>query len=134
MNWYVLIAGLIAAGVVVGHFLMGSKLYLSPMLAAEFDAVAKKTMHAVFHYLSVFLILAAGVLLAAGTGCTGLGDLTGAVRFIAVNFLAFAAWQVVLALGSGIEKPLTKMFQWVLFLLIGVLALLGTCGTTCPLQ
>jgi hypothetical protein len=131
MNWFVLVAGLVAAGVVVGHFLMGTKLYLAPMLAADFDAVARKVMHAVFHYVSVFLVLAAVVLLAAGSGCTGLGDLTGAVRFIAVSFLAFAVWQVVLALGSGIKQPLTRMFQWIPFLVIGILALMGTCSCSC---
>ena len=50
MNALVLTAGIFAFGVVIGHFTLGAKLYLKPMLAAEFDPVAKRVMLCVFHY------------------------------------------------------------------------------------
>lgn len=33
MNWYITIAGLIGAFTVIGHFAMGSKQFLKPMLS-----------------------------------------------------------------------------------------------------
>jgi magnesium-transporting ATPase (P-type) len=57
MNWYIIIAGLIGALTTIGHFAMGSKEFLRPMLEASFDPVPKKVMHCVFHYVSAYLIL-----------------------------------------------------------------------------
>ena len=42
MDWYIIIAGLIAAATTVGHFAVGSKQFLKPMLGASFDPVPKK--------------------------------------------------------------------------------------------
>ena len=57
MNWYMLIAGIIALFAVIGHFTIGRKLFLMPTLKADFDVVAKKIMHCLFHYSSVWLVL-----------------------------------------------------------------------------
>jgi len=58
MNAFIIIAGSIALATTVGHFAVGSKQFLKPMLEAEFDAVPKKVMHGVFHYVSAFAIFA----------------------------------------------------------------------------
>ena len=125
MNWLVFVGGLFGAFVVFGHFAMGSKQYLQPMLDAKFDPVPKKVMHCVFHYVSAYLILSTLALLGVGLG---IGDGEGTallVRFISLNYLAFGVWQIVLVAMSGIQGGITKIFQWVLFLIIGVLAWLG---------
>ena len=68
MNWTIFIAGVGAVFVTLGHFAVGSKLYLKPMLQASFDDVPKKVNHCVFHYVSVFLVLSAIFLLLVGAG------------------------------------------------------------------
>ncbi len=124
MNWFVIFAGVFSAFTVIGHFTMGNKMYLQPMLAAEFDPVPKKVMLSVFHYVSVFLILATLALLAVGFGY--LADPSSLlVRFIALNYAFFAVWQIAIAATSGIEKGVFKLFQWVFFVIIAVLAWLG---------
>ena len=125
MNWLVTIAGAVAAFMVVGHFVVGTKRFLKPMLAADFDPVARKTMHCVFHYVSAFLILSSVALLLFGTGIVDVPGSVPMVKFIALNYAAFAVWQIVIALTSGIERPLMKMFQWTMFAAIAVCAWLG---------
>jgi len=124
MNWPLVISGLFAGFTTVGHFTMGSKMYLQPMMQADFDPVAKKIMHSVFHYVSVFLILSSAALLALGFGITfSLDEML--VKFIAFNYAGFAVTQISLALTSDIEKSLFKMFQWTFFVLIATFAWLG---------
>ncbi len=92
MNWFVSVAGIFSAFTVIGHFTMGSKEYLKPMLAAEFDQVPKKVMHSVFHYSSAFLILATLALLGVGLGYLTDGSPSLLIRFIALNYALFAVW------------------------------------------
>lgn len=125
MNWFVLSAGVFSAFTVIGHFTMGVKQYLHPMLAAEFDVVSKKVMHSVFHYVSVFLITATIALLGVGLGYLANGSATLFVQFVAINYALFAIWQIAIAATSGIERGVFKLFQWVFFVIIAVLAWLG---------
>ncbi len=125
MNWYFLIAGLIAGFTIVGHFTVGSRDILKPMLEAGFDDVPKKVMHCVFHYISVYIVLSAITLLLLGFGVDLKSDTTLLVHFIAINYALFGVVQLILALTSNIPKPLFKLFQWVFFVLIAVFAWLG---------
>ena len=125
MNWLVLISGLVAAFCTVGHFAIGSKQYLQPMLQASFDDVAKKVMHCVFHYVSVYLVLSTAFLIAVGFGYKFNTDATRMVQFIAVHFALFAATQLIIAATSKIQNAAFKMFQWIIFVVIAVLAWIG---------
>jgi hypothetical protein len=125
MNWLVLIAGLASAFTTIGHFVIGTKQYLAPMLAASFDDVPKKVMHSVFHYVSVFQIMSTLALLAVGLGLVTAGQPSLLVRFVALNYVLFAVAQIVLAATSGIDRAVLKMFQWVFFVVIAALAWLG---------
>lgn len=125
MNWYVFISGLFAAFVVIGHFAVGSKEYLKPMLDASFDDIPKKVMQCVFHYVSTYLILSTIALLMIGLGIGLQGDTTLLTRFIALNYAVFAVWQIILALSSKIPNGIFKMFQWILFALIAIFAWIG---------
>lgn len=126
MNMYLLIAGVLASLTVIGHFAVGQKSFLRPMVTAEFDEVAKQVMHSVFHYVSVFLLLSALVLLAAGLGYLNTQVSSALAVFIALNYTLFALWQVIIALKSGLERPLAKLFQWVFFVLIAFFAIVGS--------
>ena len=126
MNWFIIVSGLVCAFTTIGHFAVGSKEFLGPMLEASFDPVPKKVMHCVFHYVSAFLILSSISLLGIGFGVVE-GDGTALlVRFIAVNYAFFAVWQIALAATSGIQGGIFKLFQWIFFTLIAVFGIIGT--------
>jgi hypothetical protein len=125
MNWMILISGLAAGFVNLGHFTVGSRDFLKPMLQADFDDVPKKVMHCVFHYVSVYLILSFIVLMAIGLGFRfGTADKL-LVKFISINYFFFAITQIVIAAASNIPKGVIKLFQWIFFLIIVIFAWIG---------
>ncbi len=128
MNWLITISGIFALFTTVGHFAVGSKQFLKPMLEASFDPVAKKVMHCVFHYISTFLILSTITLLATGVGVVDIQHSAKVVQFIAINYAVFAIWQIILAITSGIPNGVFKLFQWVFFVIISGFALAGISG------
>jgi hypothetical protein len=125
MNWLLIIAGGFAGFATVGHLTVGTKNFLVPTLQASFDEVPKKVMHCLFHYVSAYLILTTIYLLAIGVGFKFGGGTTLLVKFIAVNYAAFALGQIIIALASKIQNALFKLFQWVFWTLIAVIAWLG---------
>jgi hypothetical protein len=125
MNTLLLISGAVAGFCTVGHFMIGRRSYLRPMLQASFDDVAKKVMHCVFHYVSVFLVLTSVTLLLLGFGVMPNPDASLTVKLIALHYALFAIAQIVIALVSGIERVLIKMFQWTIFVVIAIFAWLG---------
>ena len=125
MNWMIFISGLAAGFVNLGHFTIGSKEFLKPMLQADFDDVPQKVMHCVFHYVSIYLILSFIVLMAIGLGFSfGAADKL-LVKFIAVNYFFFAVTQIVIAAASNIPKGVIKLFQWIFFFRIVIFAWIG---------
>ena len=121
----ILIAGLAAGFVNLGHFTVGSKEFLRPMLRADFDEVPKKVMHCVFHYVSVYVVLSFIVLMAIGLGFSfGAAD-TLLVKFIAINYFLFGITQIVIATTSDIPNGAIKLFQWIFFMAIAIFAWLG---------
>jgi hypothetical protein len=126
MNWPILIAGVGAVFITLGHFAVGNKLYLKPMLLASFDDVPKKVNHCVFHYVSVFLVLSAIFLVLAGTGYLNQTGTSWLIKFISLNYGFFAVVQVIVAATSGIQNAIFKMFQWTLFTFVAVFAWVGT--------
>jgi hypothetical protein len=128
MNSMVITSGVLALFTTIGHFAVGSKDFLKPMLEATFDPIAKKVMHCVFHYISAFLILSTIALLGAGAGIIQPQGATLLIQFIALNYAVFAIWQIILASTSGIPRGVLKLFQWIFFVLIAAFALAGTCN------
>lgn len=126
MNSYTIAAGSIAGFMTIGHFVIGTKIYLNPMLAAKFDEVSRKVMHCVFHYVSTFLILSTIVLLSHGFDLYAPEGSGLLLKFISLNYAIFAAWQIGLAVQSKIDKWPFKLFQWPFFVLIAVLAWIGS--------
>ena len=63
MDYLLLTAGILAFGATIGHFTMGSKDFLKPILRSEADEIPKKVMHSLFHYMSVFMVLSTVILL-----------------------------------------------------------------------
>ncbi len=126
MNWPILISGLAAVFCTLGHFTVGRKQYLKPMLAASFDDVAKKVNHCVFHYVSAFLVLSAVCLVLIGAGLTFNTDTSLLVKFISIHYAVFALTQIIIAATSGIQNAVFKLFQWTIFVFIAVFGWIGT--------
>jgi len=125
MNWPIFIAGVGAGFITLGHFAVGSKQYLKPMLQASFDEVPKKINHCVFHYISVYLVLSTIFLLLTGIGYISQADNSWLVKFISINYGFFAVVQIVIAATSGIQNAIFKMFQWMLFAFVAAFAWVG---------
>ncbi len=125
MNWPIFIAGVGAGFITLGHFAVGSKQYLKPMLQASFDEVPKKINHCVFHYISVYLVLSTIFLLLTGIGYFSQADNSWLVKFISINYGFFAVVQIVIAATSGIQNAIFKMFQWMLFAFVAAFAWVG---------
>jgi hypothetical protein len=126
MNVYLIVAGIVALFTTVGHFTIGSKQFLQPMLASTFDPLTQKVMHCVFHYVSAFLILSTAAMLLIGFGVDLGAGTQLLVRFIALNYAGFAVWQIALASTSGIPNGVFKMFQWIFFALIAIFGWFGS--------
>jgi len=125
MNWLLFVSGLFAAFATVGHFTIGSKSFLKPMLQASFDEVAKKVMHCVFHYISANFILSTIVLLGLGIGINFKVDTALLVRFISIHYAVYTVTQITIALTSQLRNGIFKLFQWMFFIIIAVFAWLG---------
>ncbi len=96
MNWLVIVSGILAAAMLIGHSTLGRRDYFLPMTRAEFDPYAKRIMEFVWHMTTVALVLMTLALLAVGFGyVTEGGHLLG--WFVFAHFLG---WGLVhLALG-----------------------------------
>jgi hypothetical protein len=129
MNILVLIAGVFALFATIGHFTMGVKLYLRPLMQTDVDLVVKNIFKGLFHYSSVFLVTSTVLLIRtgiAGEGC--MFDPFMAHAFICANYLLMGLSQIIIALSSSVKNPLAKMFQWVFWLIIGGLILTSLIG------
>ncbi len=126
MNYFIFLSAIISLGAVIGHFTMGRTSYLKPVLDSDADLVPKKVMQSVFHYISVFLVLATLVLFAGSHRSCPLYDYVHhMIRFIALVYAFFAIVQLIIALTSGIQGGVWKLFQWMFWGSIAVLAIIG---------
>jgi hypothetical protein len=92
----------------------------------QFDQVSKKVMHCVFHYVSTFLILSSVTLFLIGSGILSGAGTEAVINFIGFNYVMFAIWQIVIAITSGIQNGIFKLFQWIFFVLIALFSFMGT--------
>lgn len=130
MNYYFLASGILGLMAVIGHFTMGKKEYLKPVLDSNIDDVPKAIMHGLFHYASVFMVLSTIVLIGNAFNCTMDNCVINSntvVKFIALVYVGFGIVQIIIAATSKVNKGILKLFQWVFWLLIAALAFLGTC-------
>ncbi len=116
MNLLLLACGLYAGFVACVHIFLGGKTILAPTLGARFDGVAKQTMHACWHVVSVNLVLFSAVLL--WMGVSGTVD-RGLTAIIAAHMLLYSGVFVAVALKSSLKRALLELPQW------GLLAPLG---------
>ncbi len=126
MNYYILTAGVLASFATIGHFAIGTKDFLKPVMVSNIDEIPKKVMESLFHYMSVFMILTSIVLLAIAMGHNLTFESTAdVVKIIGIVYSCFAVVQFYIALTSSIKMGVFKLFQWVFWILIAVFSFLG---------
>lgn len=127
MNYFILISAIIALAAVIGHFTMGKKEYLMPVLNSDIDIVPKKVMHSLFHYMSVFMVFSTIILFAgSSTQCPLYEYVHNMIRFISIVYAGFAISQFAIAASSGIKSGPFKMFQWIFWALVALFGILGS--------
>lgn len=126
MNYYILTAGVLASFATIGHFAIGTKDFLKPVLVSDIDEIPKKVMESLFHYMSVFMILTSIVLLAIAMGHNLTFESTAdVVKIIGIVYACFAVVQFYIAVTSSIKMGVFKLFQWIFWILISVFSFLG---------
>jgi len=127
MNYFIFVSAIISLAAVIGHFTMGCKSYLKPVMDSDIDIVPKKVMQSLFHYVSVFMVLSTIILFAGSHQSCPLYDyVQNMIRFIGIVYAFFALTQFIIAVSSGIPGGIFKLFQWILWALIAACVILGT--------
>ena len=126
MNYYIFTAGIISTFATIGHFTIGSKDFLKPVLNSEVGDIPKNVMISLFHYMSGFMVLTSVILLSISMGEPLIFQNTKDVVILIVLFYGiFAIIQFAIALFSSITLGVVKLFQWIFWLLIALFALIG---------
>ncbi|MFD3326782.1 hypothetical protein [Streptomyces sp. NPDC058701] len=124
MNGWLLAAGITASGVAAAHIAGGHRDVVRPLLACGLSDEPKRVLHAVWHMVSIDLVLSAAALvhlaLAGATSATG-----PLAWFVAAHFLAYTVAFLVVTLSVGWPKPLLRLPQWFLLLPVAALTAAG---------
>ena len=126
MNYLILTSGILATFATIGHFAIGTKDFLRPVMSSDINNIPKKVMQSLFHYMSVFMILTSVILLSIAMGQKLIFENTSdIVKLIGITYAGFAVIQFTIALTSGIKMGVFKLFQWVFWILIASFALIS---------
>ena len=129
MNYFILAAGIFATFASIGHFVIGTKDFLRPVLNAEINAIPKNVMYSLFHYMSVFMTFTSVILLSVSMGENLIFEsAVDVVKLIGIIYAAFAITQFLIALTSSIKMGVIKLFQWIFWTLIAACSLIGVYG------
>jgi len=126
MNYYIFTAGVISTLATIGHFAIGTKDFLKPVLNSEVGDIPKNVMVSLFHYMSGFMVLTSVILLSISMGEHLIFQNTkDVVVMIGLFYGIFAIIQFAIALFSSITLGVVKLFQWIFWLLIALFTLIG---------
>ncbi len=125
MNVYLLVSGVLAAFILVGHATIGRKQFFLPMLAASFDPTSKRIMEFVWHMSTVALVLPPVVLIYSGLQASTYTATGLIIWFLALQFAAWGLVHLLLVATSGLPGAVYKLFQWTLFLATAATAFAG---------
>jgi hypothetical protein len=126
MNYFIITSAVVATMANIGHFAMGNKEYLKPVMNSNAAEIPKKVMQSAFHYMSVYMVLTAVLLIAFSFGENLVFENRNDVlKVIGFSYAGFAAVQFIIAITSSIKMGIFKLFQWIIWVLISVFALLG---------
>jgi hypothetical protein len=125
MNWILFTAAVLAALTAGIHIFAGGTDIAAPLLASSLGDEVRLTLYAVWHMVSVTLVLSAMVL-ALGANPRHAFAARHAVLFTSALWTGFGAVFLVIVLTRPGEGLLWKLPQWVLFLPVGLFGLWGS--------
>jgi hypothetical protein len=125
MNAWLICAGSLAAVVAAIHLILGHADPVLPLLRSALADIPKSTLHAVWHLVSVDLVLGASTLLYLGIAQPAGSGLVAAV--VAAHFGAYAA---VFALRLDRPRRALALPQWLLLLPVAIVSAIGAAGMT----
>jgi hypothetical protein len=111
------------AAVSLVHVIAGHRDPVLVLLASELPEASKRTLHVVWHLVSVELFLSAAALTVVG-----LSDPAGArllLLFLGLQFAGYTAVFLTITLTVDWPRPLWRLPQWTLFPPIVALIVLG---------
>lgn len=124
MNSWFLAAGITAVGVAAVHVVAGGRDVVRPLLSCGLADEPKRVLHAVWHMVSVDLVLS-GLALLYLSQEDGTPGARLVAWFVAAHFVAYAATFLVITLSVGWPRPLLRLPQWILLLPVAILAAAG---------
>ncbi|MEJ7633915.1 hypothetical protein [Aeromicrobium sp.] len=126
MNLWLLSAGVLTAAVAAIHVILGHVDPVRPLLGSAIAEIPKRTLHAVWHLVSVDLVLGSAALIYLGISQpAGSGLLATA---LAAHFGAYAAVFLLLTLRLDRPQRAVALPQWLLLLPIAVLSGFGAAA------
>ena len=123
MNAWLITAGSLAGVVAAIHLILGHVDPVQPLLRSSLADIPKRTLHAVWHLVSVDLVLGALALLYLGIAQPTGSGFVAAV--LAAHFAAYATVFLVLVLQLDRPRRGLALPQWLLLLPIAVLSAIG---------
>ena len=118
MNLWIVASGVLAALAAAGHALAGRDMYFRSIRSHLTDATQSSVFSGMWHLITLHFSLSSLVLLVCGAqGRSGI-----AVWLIAAQFAGYAVIFLVLSLRLG---SVGRLFQWMLFAAVGLLAAIG---------
>lgn len=121
MSGWLIALGVVSLALAVVHVIGGGKECARPLLDADLDRIAKLTLYACWHYVSLHLLLGGVALVWIGVAPTPVGLAIAAV--ISATWLAFAAVFLVIVPQAGVRGAWFRLGQWMAFLPMGVAGL-----------
>src|SRR5215467_3505674 len=118
MNLWIIASGLLAALCTAGHAVAGHNMYFQPIQSHLTDATQASVFSGMWHLITLHFALSSLILLLYGA--QGRSEL--AVWLIAAQFGSYSLIYLFLSLRLG---NLGKLFQWMLFAGVGLLAAIG---------
>ena len=118
MNPWIIASGLLAALCTAGHAVAGHKMYFRSIQSHLTDATQSSVFSGMWHLITLHFALSSLMLLLYGA--QGRSDI--AVWVIVAQFGGYAVIYLILSLRLG---SLGKLFQWMPFAGVGLLAAIG---------
>lgn len=123
MNLLLLAAGIVAAVTAGVHILAGHFDPVRPLLGSDLAATPLRTMHAVWHLVSVDLTLTAVTLCYLALASPVGTDLVALL--VAARFLGYAGVFLAITMSVDWSRPLLRLPQWMLLLPVAALSAAG---------
>lgn len=127
MNKPLLIAALLSAFIAAVHLFAGGADIAAPLLASSLAEELRLTLYAVWHLISVILVLSAIALYVCALPHHAAAGRYLAL-FISVLWLSFGAIFLVVAFTQPGQGLFLKLPQWILFIPVGLLGLWGSAN------